>query len=142
MTVPSVWPPIYDEAYRPPHDSPAWDPALEFMDREVRAGLILRKLRSQSEWAYTHSDFYRQKWDRAGVDLDRIQTLDDLRRIPLLRKEEIRAEQAEFPPFGRYLCVPRDQVARSCSTPGRRSRWAPARRAFPCTRTSNASRSQ
>jgi phenylacetate-CoA ligase len=117
-TVPSVWPPTYDEAYRPPHDSPAWDAALEFMDRDVRAGLIVRKLRSQLEWAYTHSDFYRQKWDRAGVDLDKIQTLADLRRIPLLRKEEIRAEQTEFPPFGRYLCMPRDQVARVHGTSG------------------------
>ena len=117
-TVPAVWPPAYDETYRPPLDSLAWDPTVEFMDRDLRAGLILRKLQSQVEWAYARSDFYRQKWDRAGFNPAKLQTLADIRRIPLLRKDEIRTEQTEFPPFGRYLCVPPEEVARVHGTSG------------------------
>ena len=118
ITASRSWPTVYDESYVPPPDAPAWDPQVEYMDRDTRAGLILAKLRSQLEWAYRHSAFYREKWGRAGVSLDKIKTLDDLRRIPPLKKEEIRAEQAEHPPFGRYLCVPRDQVARIHGTSG------------------------
>jgi phenylacetate-CoA ligase len=67
---------------------------------------------------YEKSGFYRERWDAAGVNPDKISSLDDLRRIPVLRKQELRIEQAEHPPFGRYLCVPRSDVLRVHGTSG------------------------
>jgi phenylacetate-CoA ligase len=88
------------------------------MDPEDRSRLILGKLKAQLGYCHEKSAFYREKWDAAGVDPGTISSLDDLRRLPILRKHELRAEQAEHPPFGRYLCVHRDDVLRVHGTSG------------------------
>jgi phenylacetate-CoA ligase len=116
------WPPRYDESYLPAHDEPYWDRRTETMDPDERAAIVEAKLRAQIRYAYRSSPFYREKWDRAGVHPDDVGGLSDLRRLPVLRKEELRAEQAAHPPFGRYLCVRPGEVARvhgSSGTTGR-----------------------
>ena len=40
------------------------------------------------------------------------------RQLPVLTKEEIRREQEEFPPYGRFLCVPPEDVFRVHGTSG------------------------
>ena len=49
-----------------------------------------RKMRALVSHAYYHVPFYREIFDRAGLDPAGIRTLDDLRRIPLLSKETVR----------------------------------------------------
>jgi phenylacetate-CoA ligase len=88
------------------------------MDPADREQVILARLRGQLEYCYRTSAFYRAKWDAAGVDPGTVRTLADLRRLPLLRKAELRTEQADHPPFGRYLCVSPDQVQRIHGTSG------------------------
>lgn len=88
------------------------------MDPADRAERIVGKLKAQLAYCHQRSGFYRDKWDAAGVDLAKVSSLDDLRRIPVLRKGELRREQAEYPPFGRYLCVPRKDVVRIHGTSG------------------------
>lgn len=109
-------PPLADTA--PPDDRPYWNPTVETMDPEDRSRLIVGKLKAQLGYCYDKSAFYRDKWDTAGVDPGAISSLDDLRRFPILRKQELRTEQAEHPPFGRYLCVHRDDVLRVHGTSG------------------------
>ena len=69
-------------------------------------------------YAWERSPFYRRKWEAAGVSPDALRTLDDLGRFPVVTKEELRAAQAAHPPFGDYLCVPADAVARIHGTSG------------------------
>jgi phenylacetate-CoA ligase len=88
------------------------------MDPEERLAIVDAKLRAQVRYAYDHSLFYQEKWDAAGVRPEDIRGVADLRRLPLLHKEELRAEQAAHPPFGRYLCVRREDVARIHGTSG------------------------
>jgi len=95
-----------------------WDPTAETMDPADREKVILAKLRAQLAYCYRTSGFYRSKWDAAGVDPTTIASLADLRRLPLLRKAELRAEQVQYPPFGRYLCVDPSQVLRIHGTSG------------------------
>lgn len=102
----------------PPADQPHWDMRLETMDPGERRGLIVAKLRTQLSYAYRHSPFYRETWKAAGASPEDLETIEDLRRFPILRKEQLRAEQSAHPPFGRYLCVERDQVARIHGTSG------------------------
>jgi phenylacetate-CoA ligase len=102
----------------PSAKSPYWDRTVETMDPADRNQLVVRKLKVQLAYCYENSGFYREKWDAAGVDPSCISSLDDLRRLPLLRKHELRTEQAEHPPFGRYLCVPRSEVLRIHGTSG------------------------
>jgi phenylacetate-CoA ligase len=112
------WPPPPGGDSAPPGDSPYWNKTAETMDPADRTEVILGKLKAQLGYCYVKSAFYRERWDAAGVDPAKISSLDELRQVPVLRKEQLRAEQAEHPPFGRYLCVPRDDVLRVHGTSG------------------------
>ena len=113
------WPPVYNPSYFPAPDEPFWDRKLETMDpgeREQR--VILPKLQAQLTYAYDNSPFYRNKWDEAGIKPQDIQSLEDFEKMPCVMKEEIRRDQAEYPPFGSNLCVPRKELARVQGTSG------------------------
>ncbi|MEE9273963.1 MAG: phenylacetate--CoA ligase family protein [bacterium] len=83
-----------------------WDERIERMGRDEIAALQLERLRWQVGRCHEGSAFYRERLDAAGVGPDGIRSLEDLRRIPFVTKEELRAEQAAHPPFGRYAVAP------------------------------------
>lgn len=112
------WPPIYDETYLPELHQKYWFPREETMDPEEREKIILKKLQAQITYAYQHAPFYRKKWDEAGLQPGDIKTLEDFHKMPLVTKQEIRKDQMEHPPFGSYLCIPREQVLRIHGTSG------------------------
>lgn len=112
------WPPTYDETYRPAPADPFWFREQETMPPEERAAVILKRLRAQMGYAWDRAPFYRKKWGAAGLWPGDIRTLEDFRRVPILTKEEVRADQATHPPFGSYLCVLGEQVARVHGTSG------------------------
>ena len=114
----AVWPPRYDPAYRPPPDAAHWLPEVECAPPAARDALILAKLRGQLRYAWERSPFYRRKWEAAGVSPATLETLGDLERFPVVTKEELRAAQAAAPPFGDYLCIPPESVARIHGTSG------------------------
>jgi phenylacetate-CoA ligase len=113
------WPPVYDPSYFPAPDEPYWNRTLETMDPEERERkIILPKLQSQIAYAYANSSFYRKKWDKARIKPQDIRSLEDFDQLPCVMKEEIREDQAEFPPFGSNLCVPKKELARIQGTSG------------------------
>ncbi len=113
------WPPVYDASYHPQPDSPYWFAEIETMDPEQREQtIILPKLQQQLKYAYAHSGLYRKKWDAAGVKPEDISSLDDFEAIPILTKDDLRADQAEHPPFGSNLCVSYNEMARVHGTSG------------------------
>ncbi|HZX96300.1 MAG TPA: AMP-binding protein [Myxococcales bacterium] len=114
----SDWPPRYDPRYRPAPEEPYWRAELECMAPRERDAQILRKLQAQVSYAWEKAPFYRRKWTAAGVSPDTLRTLDDLARFPVVQKHELRAAQAGAPPFGDYLCIPPDQIARIHGTSG------------------------
>ncbi|MBI4277973.1 MAG: phenylacetate--CoA ligase family protein [Armatimonadetes bacterium] len=113
-----TWPPVYDETCLPDPRQRYWSPHLEQMAPGQREALILRKLRAAVRWAGERSPFYREKWEAAGVHPEHLRSLDDFRRFPVVTKAELRREQAEYPPFGRYLCVDPSEVLRIHGTSG------------------------
>jgi phenylacetate-CoA ligase len=114
----SDWPPRYDPRYRPAPEEPYWRAELECMAPRERDAQILRKLQAQVSYAWEKAPFYQRKWTAAGVSPDTLRTLDDLARFPVVQKHELRAAQAGAPPFGDYLCIPPDQIARIHGTSG------------------------
>jgi len=80
-----------------------YDTHIETLPRDELKKLQLQRLRWQVERCYHLSPFYRERLDKAGVRPDDIKSLDDIRRIPVVTKQELRAEQQEHPPFGRYM---------------------------------------
>jgi len=118
-TVLKAWPPKYDPSYLPAAASPYWNKGRDTMDpteREQR--VILPKLQAQLKYAYEKSAFYKRKWDRVGVRLEEIRSLEDFEQIPFVTKEEIREDQLAHPPFGSNLCLPREEVGRIHGTSG------------------------
>ncbi|HET6171990.1 MAG TPA: phenylacetate--CoA ligase [Gaiellales bacterium] len=83
------------------------DPALETMDRTRLAALQGERLGALARYVYERVPPYRERFDEAGLEPDRIHSLDDLRRLPFTRKDDLR----EHYPFGLFA-VPREQVVR------------------------------
>lgn len=50
----------------------------------------LMKLKRIINHAYSHVPYYREKFDEAGISPDDIQSLDDLQKLPVITKDEIR----------------------------------------------------
>jgi phenylacetate-CoA ligase len=112
------WPPAYDDGYVPPSDQPYWFPERETMDPELRDIAILARIQEVMAYAYERSPFYRRKWSAAGLEPGDVKSLEDFELVPVVMKEELRAEQAAHPPFGEYLCIPDADVVRVHGTSG------------------------
>ncbi|MDQ6692830.1 MAG: phenylacetate--CoA ligase family protein [Chloroflexota bacterium] len=77
-----------------------WNPKNETMPREQLTALQLVKLRRMCDWAYANSAFHRAKFDAAGFKPEHLKTLDDLRRIPFMTREEWMESLVQHPMFG------------------------------------------
>ncbi|MBI4506377.1 MAG: phenylacetate--CoA ligase [Chloroflexi bacterium] len=76
------------------------------MSRDVLGALQLQRLQWQVARCYAEAPFYRERLDAAGVRPEDIKSLDDVRRIPVVTKQQLRDEQVAHPPFGRYTVAP------------------------------------
>ena len=65
-----------------------WNPKTETLSREELSGLQLTKLRRLCEWAAARSPWYRESFKLAGFGPEQLRTLDDLRRIPMLTRDQ------------------------------------------------------
>jgi phenylacetate-CoA ligase len=112
------WPPRYDEGYTPPDGQRFWFPRRETMPADERDEAILARIREVMAYAWDNAPFYRRKWDEAGVHPSSIRSLSDFEKVPVVRKDELRADQAEHEPFGSYLAVPPSEVKHVNGTSG------------------------
>lgn len=77
-----------------------WNPKNETLSRPDLQRLQLAKLQRLAAWAYANSAFHRKRWDAVGFHPEQLATLDDLRRMPFMTREEWMASIAETPLFG------------------------------------------
>ncbi len=92
-------------------DSPYWNPKNETMPREELRQLQLLKLRRMCEWAHARAPFHRRRFEAAGVHPDQIKSLDDLRRLPMMTRDEWVACQNEKPLWGDLIATePRNAI--------------------------------
>jgi phenylacetate-CoA ligase len=99
-------------------ESPYWNPRHETMPREELSGLQVRKLKALLEWASASVPWQSQRLRDAGVSADRIDSLDDLRRIPFMTREEWMEGQLTSPPYGPNLAVDPTSAIRYHMTSG------------------------
>ncbi len=95
-----------------------WNPKNEMLPREQLQALQLAKLQRMTQWAYARSPFHRVRFDVAGFHPDQLKTLDDLRRIPFMTRQEWMATQAEQPLFGALPTTSQDNAIRYHLTSG------------------------
>ncbi len=65
-----------------------------------------------------HAPAFARRMEAAGLKPEDIRTPDDLSRIPVLRKDDLIALQAEAPPFGGMLAVEIGALKRVYQSPG------------------------
>ena len=113
-----IWPPVYDRGYRPDPAERYWDRRRETMSPDERAAEILAKIQATMRWAYDRAPFYRRRWSAAGLEPGDVRSLDDFARVPTITKADLRADQAEHPPYGSYLCIDPETIAHVHGTSG------------------------
>jgi phenylacetate-CoA ligase len=99
-------------------DQPYWNPRHETMPRPELEALQVRRLQKLVEWADASVPWQAKRLRDAGVTADSITSLDDLRRIPFLTRDEWMDAQLEHPPFGSILAAPPELAVRYHMTSG------------------------
>ncbi|WP_319508204.1 phenylacetate--CoA ligase [uncultured Methanolobus sp.] len=84
-----------------------WNPLVERMPVDELDKMQEKKLKSLVDYVYQHSDFYKKKFDEAGVKPGDIQSMDDLKKLPFTYKSDLR----DTYPTGMF-CVPNEQLVR------------------------------
>ncbi|MFR0928262.1 MAG: phenylacetate--CoA ligase family protein [Monoglobus pectinilyticus] len=82
-----------------------WNKDIETMPREKLEELQLKRLQETVNRVYENVKPYREKMDKAGIKPDDIKTLDDLSKLPLTVKQDLRDNY----PYGMFA-VPMEQV--------------------------------
>jgi len=99
-------------------DTPYWNPRMETQSRERLEALQLRKLRAAVAWTLERAPWQGDRLRAAGITPESLRTLDDVRRIPFLTREEWMESQGERPPFGDVLALPPEAAIRYHTTSG------------------------
>jgi len=90
-----------------------WNQAVETMAREQIRALQLERLRETAERVYANVPYYRAKMQAAGVAPGDIKTLDNLRDLPIMTKQDLR----DTYPFGLFA-VPMEDIVRIHASSG------------------------
>lgn len=94
-----------------PFDATYWS-ACETWSRDAIAAHQTTALQHQLGRVARDSAYYRRRFAEVGFDPRDLRSLDDLRRLPTTRKADYSASIAASPPWGEFLAVPREQLAR------------------------------
>jgi phenylacetate-CoA ligase len=98
--------------------SPYWNPKTETLARPQLEALQLVKLQRQLAWAAERSPWYRRSLRAAGIEPAGVTQLADLRRLPMLTREEWMNSQFEHPPYGELPTIGGEGAIRVHTTSG------------------------
>lgn len=70
------------------------------------------------QYAFEHSPHFQIRLEEAGVRIDEIQTIKDLEKIPVLKKEDLPEIQKQAYPFGGIATIKGKEMARIFMSPG------------------------
>jgi phenylacetate-CoA ligase len=87
-----------------------WNPVIETMPRERLLEIELKRFKEVLRWAKQASPFYRKKL--RGIEPEDIRTLEDVSKVPITEKEDLReAQEGKEPyPYGDLLAVPPERL--------------------------------
>ncbi len=93
-----------------------WNKEIETMGKDAMQKLQLEKLKDLVAYVYENVEFYRKKFDKAGVKPSDIRTLSDISKLPFTTKDEMR----ETYPYGLLACKPSElkEIHTSSGTTG------------------------
>jgi phenylacetate-CoA ligase len=88
-----------------------WNPIIETLPRERLAEIELKRFRELLRWAKENSPFYKRKLH--GIEPEDIRTKEDVAKVPVTEKDELRAAQEGKEPYlyGDLLAVPPEKLS-------------------------------
>jgi phenylacetate-CoA ligase len=89
-----------------------FDERIETMPPAWTRRLEEERLAEQLAHCYERSPFYRRKLEEAGLRPEQVEGVENLPRIPFTTKDELRASQAEDPPYGDFACADQIEIVR------------------------------
>jgi len=96
-----------------------WDPKIETMPRDQLRELQGERLRKQTRYVYERSAFFRELYQKAGIQPEDIKGIDDLKRLPIIAKDDLRAFRAETGDiFSGCLCTPLENLVKTHRSTG------------------------
>lgn len=94
-------------------------PDIQTMPRSELRELQNQKLRGEIARIWNEPiPFFKRKMESVGLKPEHIRTVDDLKNFPPTIKDELRANEEEYPPFGDYRGAPITQCIRLGRTTG------------------------
>jgi phenylacetate-CoA ligase len=96
-----------------------FEPEVESRPWGAQLALDGESYRAQLAYLYERSPFYREKLAAAGfATAESAGGLDDIARLPLTEKSEVKATCTRENPIGAHLCAARAEIVRIYSTSG------------------------
>ena len=71
-----------------------------------------KALKEQLRYLANHSPFYKRMFEKSGVSIDTIQTVEDLQKLPFTEKEDLQNYTNDF------VCVPKNKLVDYITTSG------------------------
>jgi len=100
-------------------DHRIFDPDTETRSLTDQFALDRVSFREQIQYLFDNSAFYQEKLRTAGFhSAADVGELEDIAQLPFTEKDELRASQANFPPFGSHVAANPDDLRRVFSTSG------------------------
>ena len=87
-------------------------PIIETQTRAAIKAFQEEKLRALLLYLFEHSPFYQEHFRKNCINIEDIQTLDDLQKIPTIGKDDLQRENDAF------RCVPKEAIVDYASTSG------------------------
>ena len=89
-----------------------YQPDIETMSREDLEALQLERLQTLVKRVYQKIPFYKESFDKAGINPEDIKSLADLTKLPFTVKQDMR----DAYPFGLFAVPRKDVVRVHCSS--------------------------
>ncbi len=99
-------------------ESRTLDPALECESPQTRGERLGRAVAALVRHAAARAPGFQRRLEAAGLLPEQFDSLEDLLRLPVLRKDALPGLQAADPPFGGLAAVPIGALARVFMSPG------------------------
>ena len=94
------------------------DSQPENLNRDALEARQLERLQHLLKEVSASNPFWQQKWDAAGVDVNSIQSLADLQKLPITTKAELVEDHLSNAPYGTNLTYPLETYTRMHQTSG------------------------
>ena len=95
-----------------------WNREIETLSREQVCQLEAPLIADQIQYVYQHSSYYRDKYDRAGIDPSAIDSHAALATLPFTEKSDIAQAQMQGALFGPNQCASFEDIIRLTCTGG------------------------